>query len=59
MLKKALAYRFGSICIGISINYMLFGSVAFAAFATFIFTVALTSYYILFHALWPDEGPPL
>lgn len=57
MLKKAIAYRAGSMLIGICINYALFGSIELALLATVIFTVALTAYYVLFHRLWPESLP--
>ena len=59
MLKKALVYRFGSMVIGVTINFALFGTVQMALFATFIFTVVLTGYYMAFHALWAHSPPSL
>lgn len=55
MLKRALAYRVGSILIGFGMNLAIFGSITFSLFLTVLFTVVLTSYYMIFHRLWPDE----
>lgn len=52
MIKKALIYRVGSMLLGFLLNTLFFETYTFALFVTFVFTVVMTAYYVVFHKVW-------
>lgn len=54
--RKALIYRVGSMLVGFIMNLIIFRKVEIAIGLTLLFMVTHTSYYYLFHRLWPYYG---
>ena len=53
LLKKAIAYRIGSVILAFGVTLAIFGSLEIALGLTLIYFITHTWYYYLFHRLWP------